>query len=362
MKIAIIKQGGLCAGGIEKYLQQIAIELKGAGCDVDYFYTDTVPCGPSGWIQPGTDSARKELLQSHDIGLFEVFCSDIDALESGGKWNNSNLFELFNPNSYNAIIGGHKGEPCWPFSEIKGPKIIETVHGTDFTSGASQYADAYVLISECQVDKWISSGGDHKRTHVIAPIVSVDMSDANSNRSKWNIPENKIVFGMHQSARSGLFSRIPLDAYKCIQNDNNFFVILGGTEEYDNYASAIGLKNFMRIQPVSSSKEINSFLSCLDVYSHGRLDGEVCSSAIIEAMAHGLPVVSHPSSFNNGHAFQIDGCGFMANSTHDYSNFMKILVSDQLLREKSSKLTKEKYRSKFDFHKCKEEILNVIMS
>jgi hypothetical protein len=28
MKIAIVKQGGLCAGGIEKYLQQIAVELR----------------------------------------------------------------------------------------------------------------------------------------------------------------------------------------------------------------------------------------------------------------------------------------------------------------------------------------------
>jgi glycosyltransferase involved in cell wall biosynthesis len=362
MKIAIIKQGGLCAGGIEKYLQQIALELKESGCQVDYFYTDAVPCGPQRWMHPGTDATRKDLLETNNIGLFEVTCTDIDALESGGKWNNSNLFDLFNPNNYDVVVGGHKGEPCWPFSVIRGPKIVETVHGTDFTSGASKYADKYVLISDCQTEKWIRAGGDQKRTSVIAPMVYVDMSDSKSDRRKWNIPHNKVIFGMHQSARSGLFSRIPLDAYKSNQSDQNFFVILGGTEEYDRHASSIGLKNYLRIPPASSSREINSFLSCLDVYSHGRLDGEVCSSAIIEAMAHSLPIISHPSSFNNGHAFQIDGCGFMAHSTQEYSSFMKALEVDQALREKSSKLTKEKYQSKFNFERCKEEILNVIMS
>jgi hypothetical protein len=70
MKIAIIKQGGLCAGGIEKYLQQIALELKESGCQVDYFYTDAVPCGPQRWMHPGTDATRKDLLETNNIGLF----------------------------------------------------------------------------------------------------------------------------------------------------------------------------------------------------------------------------------------------------------------------------------------------------
>lgn len=362
MRIAIIKQGGLCAGGIEKYLQQIAIELVDAGCKVDYFYTDSVPCGPSGWIQPGTDPAREALLKSKGINLFEVNCSSIDALESGGRWNNTNFYSLFDSSRYDVVIGGHKGEPCWPFSEIKGPRIVETVHGTEFTSGASNYANSYVLINDLQKERWYASGGDPTRTRVIFPMVSVDKTRSTGNRSEWNIPNQKFVFGMHQSARSGLFSSVPLDAYAAIQDDSNFFVILGGTEEYDNHARRIGLTNFLRIPAVSDSASINSFLSCLDVYSHGRLDGEVCSSAIIEAMSHGLPIVTHPSSFNNGHIFQIDGCGFLARSAKEYADIMRALQNDVKLRNLSSEKTKEKYEEKFSFSKCRQDLMSVILN
>lgn len=360
MKAAIIKQGGLCSGGIEKYLQQIAIELKSVGWKVDYFYTDTVPCGPHRWMQPGTDPERKRALEKEDIGLFEVNCTDIDALEAGGKWNNSNLFDLFNPSLYDVVIGGHKGEPCWPFSVISGPRIIETVHGTDFISGASTYADAYILISEYQKSRWYSSGGDPNRTHVIAPMVSVDMSQANCDKLSWSIPTDKFVFGMHQSKRSGLFSRIPLEAYSLIENENNFFVILGGEDEYSNQAKQLGIKNFLQLPVVSSSKQINSFLSCLDVYAHGRLDGEVCSSSIIEAMAHSLPIVSHPSTFNNGHASQLDGCGFITRSSQEYASILSDLQKNNDLRNNVMNLTKEKYKKFFSYQSTREELLKVI--
>ena len=362
MRVAIIKQGGLCAGGIEKYLQQIAVELRKENCIVDYYFTDSVPCGPSGWIQPGTVSGRKKFMEKNDINLFEVTCSFIDALETGGKWHNSNFFEIFDAKDYDVVIGGHKGEPCWPFSEIKGPRIIETVHGTDFTSGASSYSHKYVLISEYQVERWKRAGGDMSRTQVIAPMVAVDMTQSKNDRNQWNIPENSFVFGLHQSSRSGLFSPVPLDAYAAVQGENNFFVILGGTEEHEQYATRIGLRNFLRIPAVSSSAMINSFLSCLDVYTHGRLDGEVCSSAIIEAMAHSLPVVTHLSSFNNGHLSQIDGCGFLGRSVQEYAEIMKALEFDANIRKKSAEETKIRYDRFFSFEKCREQILKVTMT
>jgi glycosyltransferase involved in cell wall biosynthesis len=361
MKIAIIKQGGLCTGGIEKYLQQIAIELKAIGCNVDYFYTDAVPCGPSGWIHPGTDLNTKELLERHGIGLFEVKCTDIDALEIGGKWNNSNLFELFNPSAYDVVIGGHKGEPCWPFSEIKGPRIIETVHGTDFTSGTSQYADAYVLISDYQLPRWYARGGIEDKTHVIAPMVSTTVSREKDLRKKWKIPEDKFIFGMHQSARGGLFSGIPLQAFSLIKNDKNFFVMLNGTDEYTKQAKSLQIDNFIRIPQVPSAVEINEVLSCLAVYAHGRFDGEVCSSALIEAMANSLPIVTHPSAYNNGHLSQIENCGFVASSVKEYAMFLYKLQNNSETLLNSKRLTKERYDTKYAFEVCRASLLNLIL-
>jgi len=360
MKIAIIKQGGLCAGGIEKYLQQIAAELVKVGDEVEYFFTDSVPCGNSGWIHPGTDLQRMQFMLDSGVRLTEVKCSRIDEIEMGGKWNDSDLFQLFDPKNFDVVIGGHKGEPNWPFSVIEGPRIVETVHGTDFTSGASNYANAYVLISEYQRQRWYNAGGDPNRTHVIAPMVAVDMSKNDLGRNVWNIPNGKFVFGMHQSARHGLFSSVPLDAYSLIQDDSNFFVLLGGTEEYDRHAHNIGLKNFMRLPVCSNSADINSVLSCFDVYAHGRFDGEVCSSAIIEAMANNLPIVTHPSSCNNGHLNQVEGCGFVAQSVSEYAAYLKVLQENSDLHKLASKKTQEKYETSFKFETCLESLLKTI--
>jgi glycosyltransferase involved in cell wall biosynthesis len=293
-------------------------------------------------------------MERNGVNLFEVKCKSINPLESGGFWNDSNLFELFDQNLYDVVIGGHKGEPCWPFSEIKGPKIIETVHGTDFTSGASTYSDAYVLISEYQRQRWVRAGGDLQRTKIIYPMVKIEKPALVRDRKSWNIPDDKFVFGYHQAARPGLFSSIPLDAYAKIQNNSNFFVLLGGTEEYTEYAKSKGIINFMRIPPASSSESVNSFLSCLDVYAHGRFDGEVCSSAIIEAMAHGLPIITHPSAFNNGHLTQIEDCGFAASSAHDYANLMFHLQNDKNIYKFSSEKTIQKYENFFSFDHCRK--------
>ena len=360
MRVAFIKNSGLCAGGIEKYLQQIAVELVKTGVTVDFFYTDAVPCGSNRIMQPGTDPGRRSFMEAAGVNLVETSCSYFDTLETGGKWYDTDLFDVFDPQKYQVVIGGHKGEPNWPFSEIKGPKILETVHGTDFTSGASQYSDAYVLISEYQKDRWLKAGGDIKKTHVIAPMVMIKRSPEKCERSKWDIPRDKFIFGMHQAPRRGLFSSVPLDAYLSIQSENNFFAMLGGTEEHSNYAKQIGVKNFLRIPAVSSSGEVNSFLSCLDVYSHGRSDGEVCSSAIIEAMANSLPIITHPSNINNGHITQIEGCGFIAKSPKEYTQYMATLESIKEVRNLSSIATKAKYEERFEFVQCRAMLLKLI--
>lgn len=244
MKFAFIVPSGLWIGGVEKYTQQIAIELAKDGHDVDYFYTESMLYVPANVIHPGLDYKRKELVERYGVKTTQVSCESAESSEVGGKWNNTNLFDFFISTKYDVIIGSHKGESTWPFSKLSGagPKIVETVHGTDFTSGASNYADAYVLINEYQIPKWKQMGGDISKTHVIAPMVMIDKPCQINDRKKWGLPENKFIFGLHQGARLGLFSNVQLDAYAKIENTNNFFAILGGGPEYSKHAKRLGLK------------------------------------------------------------------------------------------------------------------------
>jgi glycosyltransferase involved in cell wall biosynthesis len=359
MNFAIIKQGGLCAGGIEKYLQHITKILIGSGHSVTYFYTDAVTCGPSNWMHPGTDPTRKKYVEDLGAKLVEVSCSHIVALEQGGEWLNTDFWDLFKEEDYDVVIGGHKGEPCWPFSQIKNTGIVETVHGTAFTSGVSKYADAYILISEIQNQKWFNLGGIADKTHNIYPAVGIP-EFKKCQRSKYGIPKDKFIYGMHQSNRQGLWSPIPLNAYKAIETDDTCFVLLGGEEAYVQQANRIGLKNFIRVPFASTSEGVHEVLSCLDVYTHGRSDGEVCSSAIIEAMYHGLPIVTHKSGINNGHLYQINGCGFLGDNIEQYASNMYSLFSNKQLYDESSQKTKQAYSEKFNFVEIEKRILHVL--
>ena len=333
--------------------------LIDAGHSVTYFYTDAVTCGRNNWMHPGTDPVRKEYMQSIGAKLVEVKCAHIKALERGGEWLDTDFWELFDENDFDAVIGGHKGEPNWPFSKMKDVPIIETVHGTAFTSGVSKYATAYILISEIQKQKWFELGGLKDKTYSVYPMVGIP--DFNENtREKYGIPVDKFVYGMHQSNRKGLWSSMPLQAYAAIENEDTCFVMLGGEQQYVHQAKSLNLKNFIHVPFVSTAEEIHEVLSCFDVYAHGRSDGEVCSAAIIEAMYHGLPIVTHKSRANNGHLWQINGCGFLAENVEQYAKNLYYLFNDKDLYSLSSTKTKETYANKFDYETTMKQTLEVL--
>jgi hypothetical protein len=97
------------------------------------------------------------------------------------------------------------------------------------------------------------------------------------------------------------------------------------------------------------------------VYAHGRFDGEVCSSALIEAMANSLPIVTHPSAYNNGHLSQIENCGFVASSVKEYAMFLYKLQNNSETLLNSKRLTKERYDTKYAFEVCRASLLNLIL-
>ena len=96
MKIAFCKFAGLAAGGIEKYLQSLALILKEEGHDIDYYYTNSGPIRGTNWIHPPNDKACKNLVTSKGINIIKV---DVGYRENN-TWYNTNFFELFDENNY----------------------------------------------------------------------------------------------------------------------------------------------------------------------------------------------------------------------------------------------------------------------
>ena len=111
----------------------------------------------------------------------------------------------------------------------------------------------------------------------------------------------------------------------------------------------LGIKNIHFIKFASLMENIHDFISGIDVYTHARADGEVCSASIIEAMYHGKPVITHPAE-NMGHMEQIDGCGKMAYSVNEYAEEMRLLKDNKNYYTEKSEKTLIKYKKQYSYY------------
>ena len=120
---------------------------------------------------------------------------------------------------------------------------------------------------------------------------------------------------------------------------------MGGSNLYKDQAAKIPDVYFI---PTSSDpKIISSFLLTLDIYAHGRKDGEINSTAIAEAMSAGLPIVSHVGTINNGHIEQIGNAGKVCLNLIDYVQMIESLLTDDLFRNQTSENSFNLYNSNY---------------
>jgi glycosyltransferase involved in cell wall biosynthesis len=106
-----------------------------------------------------------------------------------------------------------------------------------------------------------------------------------------------------------------------------------------------------------------TFLQTVDVYAHGRLDGEVNSQAIAEAMYFGKPIVSHLSKMNNGHVETIGNAGVVVSNSSEYAQILQKLLSNKKYYGQLSADAKKRFKDGYSvpvqmekFEKLFEEV------
>ena len=243
----------------------------------------------------------------------------------------------------------------FPYTNIRGVKIIDSIHGDMSDDTPSEKA---ILLCNWQADKWIKNGGDAKKICIIPTVVYVPEKKPSTLRQRLGIPNDAFVYGFHQRNDDGIFSPVSLAAYSQIQNDNTYFLVLGGSTRHRQLASELNLKNVVFVDFAAKVEDIHDFLGALDVYAHARSDGEVCSAAIIEAMYHGLPVITHAAQ-NMGHAEQIEGCGKMCWSMDEYVEEMKKLKDEKSYYTDKHSLTLQAYTDRYCYTVLENRILEL---
>ena len=319
IKIAFIKFGGMAIGGTEKVLQTIAAELPKDEFVVDYFYCDAAPYIGSDFKHIDTDPSRVEYVKEHGVNTIKFNVEFKDVTKSTHDWINTDFWDYFDENNYDIIQTGRSGHPEYPFHMINKTPIVDSIHLSGMAENKANSLKT-VLISNEQRQRWIASGGPVERAVTIPnPLKIPDVGSINYREEfGW---QDKFIFGLHQRRDNNIFSPIPLEAYDEIETDDTAFLLLGGSENYQKQAKDLGLKNFKHLPTTGELEPIHKFLNTLDVYAHGRSDGEQCSCAIIEAMSHSLPVISHTAP-SMGQAEQIDNAGKVVDNYEQYSNVM----------------------------------------
>lgn len=327
IKIAFIKFGGMANGGTEKYLQTIAAHLPKDLFKVDFFYCDAAPYIGSDYRHIDTDYSRIKYCESHGVNLIKFKVAFKDVTKQTHDWIDTDFWDVFDENDYDLIQTGRSGHPEYPFIHINKTPIIDSIHLAGMAENKHNVVKT-ILVSEEQRQKWISAGGPVNRSIVIPVPVEIpnDIESLESFRKElgW---ENKFIFGMHQREDNNIFSPIPLEAYDEIENENTAFLILGGGSNYRKQAKDLKLKNVYFLDTTSDLSIIHKFLNTLDVYAHGRSDGEQCSSSIIEGLSHSLPIISH-SAVSMGQKEQIGDAGKVVENYEQYAEVMRDLLSD----------------------------------
>lgn len=354
MKIAFCKFAGLANGGVEKYLQTIALIYKQQQHDIDFYYTNAAPIRHQSWQHPDNDSKRIELLKSNNINLVKINVG----YRIKNDWYETNFLDLFDENKYEYLITGGNGETEYPYKILKKIPIIHTVHGDHvFDQDNVRF---YILLCNWQANRWFNNGGDKSRLKIIPPVVYVPDSWSKNFRQIHNIPQDAFVYGLHQRSDDSTSLTISLEAFQHIQTNNTYYIIMGGSNIHRNYVKLNNIKNVIFFDQSSCTDTIHSFLECIDVYAHCRSDGEVCSASIIEAMSHSKPIISYPG-INMGHEEQLGGCGKMCLSLNEYKKEMTALLQSPEYYNNMRNKIKHKYNTTYDYKIVEKQIKELIL-
>lgn len=332
IKIACVKYAGLAVGGSELWLQKLAAFLPKDRYEVDYYYCDAAPYIGSNYFHVTTDPIRGQFLRDHGVTPIEFKVGAKDVRTRKHIWRNTNFFEVFDASKYDIVQTVKAGGIEYPFYLLKVP-IVEVV-ALGYSVDPSRNIAWSFHSSPWQRAQWVRLGGSIKKSSVLPAPIEKPLTDKNY-RQELSIPEDAIVAGFHQRTDDEIFSPIPLIAFSKCQDNNWHFIIKGGSIKYREQAKELHLKNFHFIEKCAEAINISKFLNTIDIFAHGRKDGETFGAVLAEALMHGKPCLSHFSPTGaNAQPETMGPAGMFARNQEEYTAALRKLFSDYSWRAK----------------------------
>ncbi len=356
IKVAFIKFGGLAVGGSELWLQKIAANLPKDSYDVDFYYCDAAPLIGIDYLAGPTNSDRLKYMSDHHVNLIKFNVSAVDYRFHYHPWIGTNFWNVFNSKKYDLVQTVKAGPREYPFYLIDLP-IVEMITLANRPDTSKNVAWSFHP-SSWQRDVWLSKGGNKKRSFVLPPLLERPLTKENY-RKELGIPADVIVAGFHQRADDNIWSYIPLKAFSACQNKNWHFIMKGGSVLYKKQAAELGLKNMHFLPSDGDDVTVSKFLNTLDIFAHGRKDGETFGAVIAEALIHGKPCLSHHSDTGlNAHKETMGSAGLFAMNEKDYTEKLYALFSDKALRDRLT-LETQKNASQYSIESTVKRVTDI---
>ena len=223
-----------------------------------------------------------------------------------------------------------------PLKLARVPVVVETnVFGRHDPSPLAQIIDCTLFVSRFCLERFTIEYGIPAEPPRYSYMYNPVDTDFFARTARTDRDFSRPVIGRISRPDPGKWSRLALDILPILARDVSGFRchIIGSIPEARDFVRKHGLKEAVIFHDtVHSDAEIAAFLDNVSLLAHANEAGESFGLVIAEAMACGLPVITHPAAgFRDNAQLELvehGVTGLFASTAEEYANAVKFLFEN----------------------------------